>query len=189
MNGNPIIVESYLKGSVPSYSNMGIESESHSFPFVSGDFESKVIILSDDSDMEKSYGESLSNKVISRDPLETLFLVKSNGGETSSKDLCPLVLTKTEIEVACQRREHVGRFVKIYQGVTGHGPSDVEIARHMECLGRLDVVSWVSPSDYHRANVLAHKDFRLIESVNANMHDLMAAKIVGIFSVLNTVTM
>lgn len=101
----------------------------------------------------------------------------------------PLVLTETEIEVVCQRREHVGRFVKIYQGVIGHGPSDVEITRPMECLGQLDAVSWVSPSDYHRANVLAYKDFRLIESDNANMHHLRAAKIFGTSSVLNTVTM
>lgn len=51
MSGNPIIVERDSEGSVSSSSKKGMESESHSFPSISGSFESGIIILSEDSMM------------------------------------------------------------------------------------------------------------------------------------------
>lgn len=71
--------------------------------------------------------------------------------------MSPLVLAEVEIETVHQRREHVSHFVKTYRKVTCHDPSDDEIARHIECHEQLRAVSWVSPNDYHKADVLARK--------------------------------
>ncbi|CAI8613138.1 unnamed protein product [Vicia faba] len=85
----------------------------------SGDFESIVIILSDDSKMEGSSGEFLSDEVLSWDSSEIMFLVKSDEGENLSNKLIHLpVLTEAEIEVVGQRRERVGRLVDTYREVT-----------------------------------------------------------------------
>lgn len=76
-----IIVKSDSEGSVYSPLKMRMRYESYSSPSVSWDFESKVIFLSDDSNMEGSFIKSLSNEVLSRDPSETLFTTKFGGGE------------------------------------------------------------------------------------------------------------
>lgn len=96
MNDNLIIVESDSKGSVSSSLKRGMESESHSLPFVNGDFKLETILLSDDSKMERAYGESLTDVAPSRDYLKTLFLMKSYMGENLVKKPMPsLVLIAT----------------------------------------------------------------------------------------------
>lgn len=73
MNDNPTIIESDLEGSVSSYSKRGIKSDSNPIPYASGNFKPEVILLSEDSEMEGSFGESLSGEAPSRDSSETLF--------------------------------------------------------------------------------------------------------------------
>lgn len=63
-------------------------------------------------------GESLFDEVLSRDPLDTLFLEKSNRGENlSERHMSPYVLMEEQIKVVCQWRECIGRVVKTYQKV------------------------------------------------------------------------
>ncbi|CAI8590874.1 unnamed protein product [Vicia faba] len=107
----------------------------------------------------------------------------SGGGNLVVKLMPPLVLIKTKIEVACQRSEHVGHFVQIYQESIGH---DLEIACHLECEGQRDVVFGVNPSDHHRVGVLAFKGTWIINSVNVSRYHWVAAKIVRNPFVLNT---
>lgn len=86
--------------------------------------------------MEGSFGESLSDKVLSRGSSETLIPMKSNKGENLvERSMPPPVFTMEEIEASRQMREYVGDFVKIYREVTDHDPSDVEIARQIKCQG------------------------------------------------------
>ncbi|CAI8619118.1 unnamed protein product [Vicia faba] len=117
-----------------------MESESHSFPSVNGGFKSGVIILSGDSKMEESFGESLSDEAFSMNTLESMFPMKSD-----------------EIEVSLQRRERVSRFVQTYQESVGHDPINAKISRHLECEGKHDIVSWVNPCDHHRADALTRR--------------------------------
>lgn len=67
------------------------------------------------------------------------------------------MFTEEEIEVTCQRKEHVGSFVKIYYGMTGYEPNAANITRHLEFHIQSDVVSWISLDDYYKVNVLARK--------------------------------
>lgn len=58
MNDNPINIESDSEGRIPYSLKRGMKSESHSLSHVNGDFESKVISLIDDSEMEAVSGDS-----------------------------------------------------------------------------------------------------------------------------------
>lgn len=59
MGGNPIIVETDLEVSVSSSSRGEMKYESHFFSFVSGGYESGIIILSDGYEMEDLSIESM----------------------------------------------------------------------------------------------------------------------------------
>lgn len=132
MCDKPIIFESDSKGSVSSSSKGGIESESHSFLSVSGGLELGIIILSDDSKIEESYGKSLEDEALSMTILESMFPVKSNEDENLAETpIPPCVLTKAKIEASRQRRKHVIRFVQTYQESIGHDPSNAKIARDL----------------------------------------------------------
>lgn len=135
-----------------------MESESHSFPFGNRALELGIIILSDDSKMGGSFGESLSDEALSMNTLASMFHEKLDGGENLANSLMPPhVLTEAKIEVTHQRRECTGLFVKTYQESTGHEPSDAEIARNMECQWRHEAKSWVNPSDHHKIDILARR--------------------------------
>lgn len=113
MSGQPIIVEKDSDGSVSSSSKKGMEFESYSFPSISGGFELWIIILSDDSRMDDTFGESLSDEDLSINTLEYLFPIKYDGGENLTEILMPpSILTEAEREFSRQRRECVGLFVK-----------------------------------------------------------------------------
>lgn len=59
--------------------------------------------------------------------------MKSDEGENLEETLMPpIILTEAEMNIACQRKERVSCFVKTYWESTGHHPSDVEIACHLE---------------------------------------------------------
>lgn len=96
--------------------------------------------MSDDSNMEELSGESLLDEALSMNTSESMFLVKSNGGEKLAERVMPhLVFIEEEIEDEHQRREHACHFVKPYMELNGHDPSDAEIDRYMECKG--DMIS------------------------------------------------
>lgn len=98
--------------------------------------------MSDDSKIKGSSRESLSYKIISKDSLETLFLVKYEGGEHLVKiHMPPPVMIETEIKDVYQRRERLIRFIKIYWEVTSQDPNDIEISRNTKCHGQHDAVS------------------------------------------------
>lgn len=86
-----------------------------------------------------------------------------------------------------QRREHVSLFVKTYEESIGHDPSDTEITCHLDCERQHDVMTWVNPSDHHRADILARKGLLLIESSNASRYHWVAVEIVRTRFVLNNV--
>lgn len=65
ISGNPIIIESDSNGSVSSSSKRAMKSKSYFFLSVSGGLELRIFILSDDSKMEESYGESMLDKSLS----------------------------------------------------------------------------------------------------------------------------
>lgn len=160
MNDNPIIIESDLEGSVSSSLRKGIKSELHSFSSIDGGFKLEIIHLVDDSKMEGTSGESLSEGAPYMDSLETLFSAKLGRGESLvEKPMPPHVLTEEEIEASYKMREHIDSFIKTYRGVIGLEPSDAEIAHHLECRGQSDDVSWISPNDHYKADVLDHKGF------------------------------
>lgn len=71
--------------------------------------------------------------------------------------------------------------------MTGHEPSDVEIARHLECQGKSNDVSLINLGDYYKSDVLAHNGFWIIESTNVNRYHWIAGEVVGTPSVLNIV--
>lgn len=60
------------------------------------------------------------------------------------------VLIEVQIEVTCQRMEHFDCFIKTYWESTIYDPSNVKTTRHMECWGKYDAVSWISPDDHHK---------------------------------------
>lgn len=92
-----------------------MEFESHSLSSASGDFKSEIVSLVGDSEMEGLSGDSLLNEAPSRDPSEALFSKKNDGDESFiDKLLPPSILTKDEINVACQRREHTDNLVRLY---------------------------------------------------------------------------
>lgn len=69
---NPIIIKNDSEGSVSTSLKKRMESKSHSFPSISGGFESGIIILSDDLKMEESSEESLSDEALSMNPSECM---------------------------------------------------------------------------------------------------------------------
>lgn len=76
-----------------------MEFESHSFPYVNGGLESLIIILSDDSKMEESSREFISDEALSMKTSESLFHMKPHGGKNLAKGpMSPPVLIDTEIE-------------------------------------------------------------------------------------------
>lgn len=77
MSDNSIIVESYLKGSVSSFIKKGMKSKLNFVPSINGDFESEVILLSDDSERHGVSGASLLHEAPYMDSLDTLFSTKS----------------------------------------------------------------------------------------------------------------
>lgn len=90
-----------------------MECESHSFPFINGVFESGVIILSIDSKMKESYGESLLDEAFSMITIKSQFLVKSDGGENIAEGtMPPTILIEEEIKVDCRMRENACHFFK-----------------------------------------------------------------------------
>lgn len=77
----------------------------HSFPSSSRGFESRIIVLSGGLEMEDLYGESLIEETLSMNTSESLFLVEfGGGGNLAERSMPPPVMTKEEIEAACQRR-------------------------------------------------------------------------------------
>lgn len=54
-------------------------------------------MLTDEGEIEQTYGESTSDKTISRNSSKTVFLEKSDGGENlAEKLMLPFVLTEAE---------------------------------------------------------------------------------------------
>lgn len=101
MNNNPIVIESDSEGSVSSPLRRGMEFESHSISSIYEDFKPKIIPLIDNSEVESSFGESLSNEIPSMDSSESLFFGKLNRDENLVEKQMPrAILTEAEIEVA-----------------------------------------------------------------------------------------
>lgn len=91
MNDNPIVIESDLNDIVSSSLRRGMESELHSFSSVSGVFKSKIICLTDNSEMEGTLGECLLGKAPSMDSSKTLFPRKCDLDENVvEKPMSPL---------------------------------------------------------------------------------------------------
>lgn len=81
--------------------------------------------MSDGSEMEDLFGESSSDDTPSVNTSKSSFLVDFGvGGNLVERSMPHPVMTETEIEVACQRREQVGRFVKTYRECICLDPSD-----------------------------------------------------------------
>lgn len=140
MNNNPVLFKSDSEGIIFSFSRRGVNFESNSFFFFSRDFKLEIIPLIDDSKMEGTSRESLSDEVPSRDSLETLFLVKPDRGENLVEGpMPPIVLPEAEIDVVSQMREIVVSFAKTYRGVTGCEPINAEVARRLEFQGQFNI--------------------------------------------------
>lgn len=136
MNDNPTTIDIDSKGNSPSSSKRGMKFDSNFIPYVSGDFKTELILLSDDWEMEGSYGGSLSNEIPYRDSPENLSSEKLDKGENLVANLMPhLVFIEVEIQAARWKRKNITLFAKTYQGVTGQEPNDNEISRHLECVG------------------------------------------------------
>lgn len=89
------------KGSVSSSSRWGIESGPHYFPYARRDFGSKDISLVDDLETKGVFGDSFSDRALSRDPLDVMFFGKTDRGENyAEKMFPPSVSTEAIIEVS-----------------------------------------------------------------------------------------
>lgn len=76
-----------------------MESDSISIPFVSGNFTREVILLSDASKMDGSFGESILDQTPSMDSLRTLFLgILDRGENLIEKLMSPPSVTEAEVE-------------------------------------------------------------------------------------------
>lgn len=98
MNDNPTTIDINSKGNSPSSSKRGMKFDSNFIPYVSGDFKTEVILLSDDWEMEGSSRGSLSNEIPYRDSPENLSSAKLDKGENLVANLMPhLVFIEVEI--------------------------------------------------------------------------------------------
>lgn len=115
MSGNPVIIKSDLEGSVSSSLKKGMESKAHSFPSVSGFFESKIIILCDDQRWKSFFVESLSDEAFSMHTLGSLFPAKFDRAENHAERLIhSLVLNEEKYRLSVKG----GNMLVVFQNIS-----------------------------------------------------------------------